>query len=81
MCAAKEYITQSLQQKQPEEKYNDLHEKYQVLINKFAETNVNLNLCKLFLEKIKDVDFSMIGAGGKLKQDITEFLETINKKP
>ncbi len=54
--------------------------KYSECINAFAMSNLNLNLCKRFLEKIKDVDFSMIGAWGKLKQDITEFLETINEK-
>lgn len=55
--------------------------KYQEAINAFSVANLNLNLCKLYLEKIKDVDFSMIGASGKLKQEITEFLEIINKKP
>ena len=54
--------------------------KYQEAINAFSMANLNLNLCKRFLEDIRSINFSMIGAGGKLKQDITEFLETINEK-
>ncbi len=80
MCEAKDYIAQSKLQEQPEEMYNNLQEKYRVLSNKFADTKVNLNLCKLFLGKIKDIDFSMIGVGSKLKQNIDEFLNSLNEK-
>ena len=62
---------------------NEIHEnnkRHPDVIDSFSVVNLNLNLCKTFLLKIKDVDFSMIGAGGKLKQDIAEFLQTINKK-
>ena len=80
MSDGKIYIQQAKEQEQPEEKYNQLQDNYQRLLNKFGKTNLNLNLCKLFLEKIKEVDFSMIGSAGKLKQDIDEFLQTINEK-
>jgi len=69
-------------QKNSQDDYQSDHtnERYESLIRAYAITNANLNLCKHFLESIINVDFSKIGASGKLKVDIKEFLENLNNK-
>jgi len=50
---------------------------YNEVVDRFASANFDLNLCKLFLKKILEVNFNNIGAASKLKMDITEFLENL----
>lgn len=53
--------------------------KYQELLNKFAEKNRNLSLCKQFLEVLRDWDFNKIGATQVYRNRIREFLNNMEQ--
>lgn len=57
------------------DKAEETKRKYSELINKFAKTNLNLSLCKLFLQKLIDSDRTSV----EVKREIKQFLETINE--
>lgn len=71
---------------QSSEENEPLNKKYQELINKFAETNLNLNLCKRdlnlcqqFLQVLLEYDFNKIGATQVYRERIRNFLKNMKQ--
>ena len=56
-----------------------LNEKYQEVLNKFAEKNRNLELCKQFLQVLLEWDFNKIGATQVYRERIRNFLKNMEQ--
>lgn len=62
---------------QLEKEKNDLSQKYQTVLNKFAERNRNLELCKQFLQVLLEWDFNKIGATQVYRERVRNFLKNM----
>lgn len=50
---------------------------YQEQVSEFSSERLNLNLCKAYLKKIMDTTLNRF----ELRNDIQEFLKSLNKTP
>lgn len=56
------------------DRIDDLSKRHSQAINAFAKTNLNLNLCKTFLQKLVQSDLT----SKECKREIRTFLQTLN---
>jgi len=61
----------------PEERYNELNDKYASLLNAYAEESRRSAIMKTKLQGVLDTDFSKLGASQVLKQSVQDLLKAI----